>query len=200
MTLQIVRDWVLKLNAHGTAGLVAGKAAGAKPLLTPAHRAALAAMIESGPTAWLHGVVRWRIVDLCRWLRQAFQLGMSPQTLGRELRAMGYRRLSAPSGRAADRRPDRRPIGADIDVLAPARCANRCGPWRSAIRRVYPTNRRAGAGARDARVRLGRAASRRIERSKFSVRPNTRKAMQESMRLWQFAEACPTRNSWCALS
>ena len=27
VTLQIVRDWVLKLNAHGTAGLIAGKAA-----------------------------------------------------------------------------------------------------------------------------------------------------------------------------
>ena len=96
MTLQIVRDGVLKLNAHGTSGPIAGKAAGAKPLLTPAHRAALAAMIESGPTPRLHGVVRWPIVDLCRWLWEAFQIGMSPQTLSRELRAMGYRRLSAP--------------------------------------------------------------------------------------------------------
>ena len=95
VTLQIVRDWVLKLNAHGTAGLIAGKAPGAKPRLTPAHRAALAAIVESGPTPWLHGVVRWRIVDLCQWLWEEFQLSVSPQTLSRELRTMGYRRLSA---------------------------------------------------------------------------------------------------------
>ncbi len=96
MTPQIVRDWVIRFNAEGPDGLVDRKAPGQKRLLDDRHRAALAAMIESGPTPWLHGVVRWRIVDLCRWLWEAFQLGMSPQTLSRELRAIGYRRLSAP--------------------------------------------------------------------------------------------------------
>ncbi|WP_425540708.1 helix-turn-helix domain-containing protein [Rhodoblastus acidophilus] len=39
--------------------------------------------------------MRWRIVDLCQWLFDEFRLAVSPQTLGRELREMGYRKLSA---------------------------------------------------------------------------------------------------------
>ena len=36
--------------------------------LKNAHRAALATMIESSPIPAVHGVVRWRLVDLCQWL------------------------------------------------------------------------------------------------------------------------------------
>jgi hypothetical protein len=39
--------------------------------------------------------VRWRIIDLCQWLWEEFQVSVSKQTLGRELRAMCYRKLSA---------------------------------------------------------------------------------------------------------
>jgi hypothetical protein len=39
--------------------------------------------------------MRWRIVDLCQWLWEEFRVSVSEQTLSRELRAMGYRRLSA---------------------------------------------------------------------------------------------------------
>ncbi len=59
------------------------------------HRAALAAVIESGPTPAIHGVVRWRIVDLCQWLHDQFGVTIAEQTLSRELRAMNYRKLSA---------------------------------------------------------------------------------------------------------
>ena len=52
-------------------------------------------MIESGPIPAVHGVVRWRIIDLCQWVWDEFQVSVSKQTLGRELRAMGYRKLSA---------------------------------------------------------------------------------------------------------
>ena len=95
VTLQIVRDWVLKLNAHGPEGLVDRKAPGQPSRLTDAHRAALAAVIESGPTPAVHGVVRWRLVDLCQWLWEEHQVVVSKQTLSRELRAMDYRKLSA---------------------------------------------------------------------------------------------------------
>jgi transposase len=63
VTLQIVRDWVMKFNAHGPDGLIDRKAPGQPPKLTEAHRAALKAVIESGPTAPIDGVVRWRLVD-----------------------------------------------------------------------------------------------------------------------------------------
>ena len=93
--LQIVRDWIVKFNADGPAGLVDRKAPGQPPRLNDAHRAALAAMIESGPIPAVHGVVRWRIVDLCQWIFEEFRVVVSRQTLSRELRAMGYRKLSA---------------------------------------------------------------------------------------------------------
>jgi len=95
VTLQIVRDWVLRFNAGGPDGLVGRKAPGRPSKLTAAHRTALAAMIESGPIPAIHDVVRWRLVDLCQWLWEAFRIAVSKQTLSRELRAMKYRKLSA---------------------------------------------------------------------------------------------------------
>ena len=95
VTLQVVRDWVLRFNAHGADGLIDRKAPGQTPKLDASHRAALAAMIESGPIAAVHGVVRWRIIDLRQWLWEEYQVSVSQQTLSRELRAMGYRKLSA---------------------------------------------------------------------------------------------------------
>jgi transposase len=95
VTLQIIRDWVLKFNAHGPDGLMDRKPPGRAPRLNGAHRAALAAIIESGPIPAVHRVVRWRIVDLCQWIFEEFRVVIAKQTLSRELRAMGYRKLSA---------------------------------------------------------------------------------------------------------
>jgi transposase len=67
VTLQIVRDWVLKFNAHGPEGLIDRKPPGRPAKLTNTHRATLAGWLESGPIPAIHGVVR----------------------------AMGYRKLSA---------------------------------------------------------------------------------------------------------
>ncbi len=93
--LQTVRDWVLRFNAEGPAGLVNGKAPGKEPILKPHHREALRRIVEDGPTPAVHGVVRWRIADLVRWLWEEFRVSVSEQTLGRELRALGFRKLSA---------------------------------------------------------------------------------------------------------
>jgi transposase len=93
--LQVVRDWVLKFNARGPDGLIDRKARGQPPRLNEAHRAALAAILESGPIPAVHGVVRWRIVDLCQLIFDEFRVVVGEQTLSRVLRAMGYRKLSA---------------------------------------------------------------------------------------------------------
>ena len=95
VTLQIVRDWVVKFNAQGPAGLIDRKPPGQPSRLTDTHRGALKAIIDSGPTAAIHGVVRWRLVDLCQWMWEEFRVVIAKQTLSRELRAMGYRKLSA---------------------------------------------------------------------------------------------------------
>ena len=93
--LQIVRDWVVRFNARGPDGLLDGKAPGKRPLLNDAQRQALVAIVESGPIPAVHGVVRWRIVDLCQWIWEEFRVSVARQTLSRELRALGYRKLSA---------------------------------------------------------------------------------------------------------
>jgi transposase len=72
VTLQIVRDWVLRFNAEGPQGLRDRKAPGPTPLLTDAHRKALAAQIDQGPIPAIHGVVRWRLSDLVPWLWEEF--------------------------------------------------------------------------------------------------------------------------------
>jgi transposase len=95
VTLQVVRDWVLRFNADGPAGLIDRKPPGQPSRLNSEHRAALAEMIENGPIPAVHGVVRWRIIDLCQHLQEEYQVTVSKQTLSRELRAMGYRKLSA---------------------------------------------------------------------------------------------------------
>jgi transposase len=95
VTLQIVRDWVLKFNARGPEGLIDRKPPGQPSRLDDTHRAALIGVIESGPIPAIHGVVRWRIIDLCQWIWDSFRISLAKQTLSRELRAMGYRKLSA---------------------------------------------------------------------------------------------------------
>jgi len=95
VTLQIVRDWVVRFNAEGPAGLFDRKAPGATPKLDPAQKRALAEIVERGPIPAVHGVVRWRLIDLVQWVWEEFCVSVSPQTLSRELRALGYRKLSA---------------------------------------------------------------------------------------------------------
>ncbi|WP_043342630.1 winged helix-turn-helix domain-containing protein [Belnapia moabensis] len=95
VTVQIVRDWVVRFNAEGPAGLVDRKAPGQASRLNHTHRAALAEVLESGPIPAIHGVVRWRLIDLCQWLWEEHRVTAAKQTMSREVRALGYRKLSA---------------------------------------------------------------------------------------------------------
>ena len=136
VTLQIVRDWVLKLNAHGPDGLIDRKAPGKAPLLSGAHLAALASVLESGPIPAVHGVVRWRIIDLCQWVWDEWRISVSKQTLGRELRAMGYRKLSArprhhaqkPGAIEAFKKRMARPVGKRFQRSDPSSLRQRIRP------------------------------------------------------------------------
>ncbi len=93
--LQIVRDSVLRFNAEGPDGLVDRKAPGKAPTLTAEQRAALAKAVEAGPEPWRDGVVRWRRIDFAQWLWEEVGVSVSEATVGRELRALGFRKLSA---------------------------------------------------------------------------------------------------------
>jgi transposase len=77
VTLQIIRDWVLRFNARGPDGLINRKAPGNRPKLNAEQRQALASMVESGPIPAIHGVVRWRRKDLARWLFEEFRIELA---------------------------------------------------------------------------------------------------------------------------
>src|SRR5215211_2004235 len=100
VTLQSVRDWVVRFTAQGWAGLINGKAPGRRAILNETQRTALRAIVEQGPIPAIHGVVRWRLIDLIQWVWEQwvweeFRLSIAKQTLSRELRALNYRKLSA---------------------------------------------------------------------------------------------------------
>ena len=95
VTLQIVRDWVVRFNALGPEGLIDRKAPGPMPKLNEDQRRALAAMADSGPIPAIHGVVRWRLKDLAQWLFEEYRVSLSETSVSRELKALGFRKLSA---------------------------------------------------------------------------------------------------------
>ena len=100
--LQMMRDWVLQFNERGPDGLLNE---GRRGTGQAQRRTApfLARMMERGPIPAVHGVVRWRLIDLAQWILEEFRIAIAEQTLSRELRAMGFR--MSPHGRAITRKP-----------------------------------------------------------------------------------------------
>ena len=47
------------------------------------------------PIPAIHGVVRWRLIDLVRWLHGEFGVSLTETTVGRELKKLGYVKLTA---------------------------------------------------------------------------------------------------------
>jgi len=63
----------------------------------------LVTAIEDGPIPAIHGGVRWRVIDLCQWLWDGYDVKVSPQTLS------ALRQIASGRDRArAGRRPRRR--------------------------------------------------------------------------------------------
>lgn len=95
VTVQIIRDWVVRFNAEGPVGLVNRKAPGKAPKLNTRQREELCRLVERGPIPSVDGVVRWRLKDLAWWVYQEYRISIDESTLGRMLKTMGYARLSA---------------------------------------------------------------------------------------------------------
>ena len=92
---RIVRDWVVRFNALGPDGLLDGKAPGPRSRLSDAQRQALVDIVEQGPIPAIHGVVRWRLIDLAQWLHDEFAISLDETTISRELKKLGYVKLTA---------------------------------------------------------------------------------------------------------
>ena len=105
MDRQTLRDWVHRFNAHGPDGLLDGWSKGPEPRLSAEQRGEIAALVETGPDRAVHGVVRWRRVDLQRVIADRFGVAYHERTVGKLLKALGFSHMSArPRHPAQDQR------------------------------------------------------------------------------------------------
>jgi transposase len=94
MDRQTLRDWVHRYNAEGLAGLVNRTVPHRPRRLTQDQMATLSAWVEAGPDAEKDGVVRWRRRDLQARIAAEFGVALHERTVGKQLAALGFRRLS----------------------------------------------------------------------------------------------------------
>ena len=94
MDRQTLRDWVHRYNTEGLEGLSDRRSAGPAPRLSLDQKAELARMVREGPDLAVDGVVRWRRADLQRKIKEHFGVTMHERTVGKQLAALGFRRLS----------------------------------------------------------------------------------------------------------
>ena len=93
MDRQTLRDWVHRYNAEGVRGLRSGRAPGRAPSLTASQRAELLELVIAGPDPDIHGVVRWRCVDLKAEVARRFGVEVHENTISRWLHELGLTRL-----------------------------------------------------------------------------------------------------------
>jgi transposase len=93
MDRQTLRDWVHRYNAGGVRGLKSRRHPGRAPALTDLQRAELLNLVLEGPDPEIHGVVRWRCVDLQAEVERRFGVKVHENTIGRWLHELGLRRL-----------------------------------------------------------------------------------------------------------
>jgi transposase len=153
--LRIIRDWVVRFDADGPDGLINRHAPCHPPLLNDARRRALVALVESGPIPAVHGGVRWRPIDLAQWAWEEFRISISIFTLSRELRGLGYRKLSARPrhhAQATGAIEDFNKVSLKQWARSPVRKASQPTPWR------YGSQMKPAWGRRTRSPAVGRGA------------------------------------------
>ena len=95
MDRQTLRDWVHRFNDRGLEGLKDDLARPRPRRLTAAQQAELATIVETGPDRAVHGVVRWRRIDLKALVAERFGVEYHERTIGKLLKDMGFSHISA---------------------------------------------------------------------------------------------------------
>src|ERR671913_826611 len=95
MDRQTLRDWVHRFNERGPDGLRDTWSKGHPPRLSAAQQTELAQLVETGPDRAVHGVVRWRRVDLQRLIAERFGVADHERTVGKILHRLGFSHISA---------------------------------------------------------------------------------------------------------
>lgn len=95
MDRQTLRDWVHRFNELGPDGLKDAWNGGPQPRLSPAQKAELAVIVETGPDPSVDGVVRWRRVDLQKLIKERFGVDYHERYVGTLLKELGFAHISA---------------------------------------------------------------------------------------------------------
>src|SRR3954454_34599 len=94
MDRQTLRDWVHRFNEQGPEGLKDTWSKGNPPRLSAAQQAELAHLVETGPDRAVHGVVRWRRIDLKQIIAERFGVVYHERTVGKILHRLGFSHIS----------------------------------------------------------------------------------------------------------
>ena len=93
MDRQTLRDWVLRYNAQGVAGLRSRCSPGRPAALNEAQMAELRSMVLVGPDLERNKVVRWRCADLRVEIASRWSVRLAERTVGKLLRRLRMTRL-----------------------------------------------------------------------------------------------------------
>jgi transposase len=90
MDRQTLRDWVIRYNAAGLAGLADRPRPGRQPRLTETQLSEVAKRVEDGPDRKTDGVVRWRCADLADRIAAKFNVHLHERSIGKLLKKLNF--------------------------------------------------------------------------------------------------------------
>lgn len=93
MDRQTLRDWVIRYNEQGIAGLADQHGGGSVPKLSEAETAQLAEWVRQGPDPE-DGLVRWRLSDLRRRIMDRFFVSLDERSISRILKTLSFSHVS----------------------------------------------------------------------------------------------------------
>jgi transposase len=143
MDRQTLRDWVIRYNRGGPAGLSDHWGDGRPCRLTDGQQATLKAIVLQGPDPDADGVSTWRLVDLCRIVRERFGVSYDESGLGKLLHRLDLSRQTP------------RPRHAATDRAAQERFKKGVSP--PPPRRSWPTTREPSGSRSGSRTRPAQA-------------------------------------------
>lgn len=94
MERQTLRDWVHRFNAEGVNGLRDRRHSGRPCEIGEDDRKRLCTVVEEGPSSEQEGLVRWRRVDLKKWLKDECNADYHERSVGKLLKRLGYSHIS----------------------------------------------------------------------------------------------------------